>query len=427
MGITRQEKQTRRKRMGINLQKNIEEHGLIGSLLVDEKKMLVAVEIVKPTDFIDERAAIVFSTMIDEWQQKRPIDLVTISRKIPNLATYLANTTQHAYSPAVKSLAESISNSARTRRVKAGVEASLKGPVTADEILSNVMHIYRSELRCGKKNPEIKSVISRVNQYTKKCKESGRFGINTGFDFYENLYIRFVPGQIWTIGGFTSVGKTATMVQFICNLLSGKENPSIVVVSTEMTEEQVAARIIANFTGVSSVRILSGNYRSEEEADSVERVKNRLAECRLLIYDDIYLLDDIETAYRKADLQGGVDVGFIDYVQNCRWPEARSQYQEQSTIAKRLQKLAKDVRSTLVCLSQVSNDVGRGNTDQLELKGAGEWAAVSDVSIMLQRKKSEKYKLRQVVKKNRHGQLGECYLEYKNDFTSIEQVDEPQQ
>ena len=113
---------------------------------------------------------------------------------------------------------------------------------------------------------------------------------------------------------------------------------------------------------------------------------------------------------------------FIDYVQNCKWAEAKSQYQEQSEMAKRLQALAKDVRATIICLSQVSNEVGRGGTDQLELKGAGEWAAVSDMSVMLKRNSKEKYQLKYMVKKNRHGALDECVMEFKNDFTRLEEV-----
>ena len=265
-------------------------------------------------------------------------------------------------------------------------------------------------------------MLKRVNAYTKKNKERGQFGIKTGFKLHEQNYIRYVPGHIWTIGGFTSVGKTATMVQMICNIISSGGDHSIIVISTEMTEEQVVARIIANFTGVHSMRILSGNFHTAEEEDAVAAVKSSLEGLKLTIYDDIYRLEEIETAFRKADLQGGVDVGFIDYVQNCKWPEAKSQYQEQSEMAKRFQALAKEVRATLICLSQVSNDVGRGNTDQLELKGAGEWAAVSDVGIMLNRHKTEKYKMKQTIKKNRHGALGECEMEYKADFTRLEEL-----
>jgi replicative DNA helicase len=287
-------------------------------------------------------------------------------------------------------------------------------------MLDDLMAIYRAEMQAGRKMPEISEVLKRVDEIVNKNAKRGVLGIRTGFETLDKVYARFIPGHIWTVGGFTSVGKTATMVQMVCNALSAPEQPSIVIISTEMTEEQVVGRIVSNFTGVPSFRILAGKYHDAEEADTVEKCKARLATMPLAIYDDIYRLGEIETAFHKADLRGGVQLGVIDYVQNCRWPEAKSQYQEQSEMAKRFQALAKDVRCTLVCLSQVSNDVGRGNTDQLELKGAGEWAAVSDYGVMLSRHKTEKHRLKFDLKKNRHGALTEFELEYKNDYTKLE-------
>jgi replicative DNA helicase len=235
----------------------------------------------------------------------------------------------------------------------------------------------------------------------------------------DDLYIQYVPGHIWTIGAYTSVGKTAVMTQKLRNLLHSNKNPRIVIISTEMTEEQMIGRIIANFTAIPSVKILSGNLTGPEEIE-VAKCEKFIATKNLTVYDDVYTLGEIETVFRKAELKGGVDIGFIDYVQNCQVPEAKSEYQEQSTLAKRIQKLAKDVRATIVCLSQVSNDVGRGNTNNLELKGAGEWAAVSDVGVMLYRGKENKYMMKYSIKKNRHGQLHDEAFLYTNNWTRLE-------
>jgi replicative DNA helicase len=209
------------------------------------------------------------------------------------------------------------------------------------------------------------------------------------------------------------------MTQKLRNLLQNKNNPRIVIISTEMTEEQMVGRIVANFTGVPSVKILSGSLTASEEVE-VEKCLRFISTKNLTVYDDVYTLGEIEAVFRKAELKGGVDVGFIDYVQNCQVPEAKSEYQEQSTLAKRVQKLAKDVRATIVCLSQVSNDVGRGNTSNLELKGAGEWAAVADIGIMLYRRKENKYLIKYSIKKNRHGQLHDEAFIYTSNWTRLE-------
>ena len=398
------------------------ESALVGSLLVAPEKIITVADRVKPTDFQDVKAQTAYSAIVGEWRQRKPVDVISIAAVIPALAVYLANATNDAFPASINNFAYEISESARERRIRAGLEAAAISGARPDNMLADILALYQHELSPGKKSPEIKKVLERVENHIQKNKKNGRIGFRTGFRLHESNYIRYVPGHIWTVGGFTSTGKTAVMVQKICNLITEGETPKILVVSTEMTEEQVVSRIVANFTGVHSMRILTGNFHNAEEENNVETVKEQLKNYPLAIYDDIYKLDEIETAFRRADLQGGVNIGFIDYVQNCRHQEAKSQYQEQSEIAKRLQQMAKDVRATVICLSQVSNDVGRGNTDQLELKGAGEWAAVSDLGIMLLRHKTEKHRLKYQIKKNRHGALAEADMEYKNEYTRIAEV-----
>jgi len=397
------------------------EQSLVGSLMVSPDSIVNIADKIRPTDFTDQRAQAVFTAIMSKWTEKLPVDQVSMFSSIPGMAVYIAEAVDSAFPPSIKSFTAEIAERARTRRVKAGLEAASKSN-GADGMLADAMAVYKHEMAVGRKDPAIKAILSRFGKIVKKNQQAGKVGFSTGFDLHGKMYYRYFPGHIWSVGGFTSAGKTAVMVQKICNMLTNGEGAKILVISTEMSEEQVISRIISNFTSINSLRILSGNYHSAEEEDSVASVKEQLKQAPLTIYDDIYQLTDIETAFRKAELQGGINVGFIDYVQNCRWTEAKSQYQEQAEMAKRFQALAKEVKATIICLSQVSNDVGRGNTDQLELKGAGEWAAVSDLGVMLIRNQKEKYQLKYSVKKNRHGPLVERVLEFKNDYTKLEEL-----
>ena len=398
------------------------EKSLVGNLIISEKKILDVLDIVKETDFITPQGRDSFSRIISLWKSKKSVDMVSLSSSLPGLSRYFAEAMSMAFPPASKDYARQIAREAKKRRVFSTVDIIAKTKKDPDAALSSMLSLYQQEMTTGKKKPEISEVMKRFDGYVKKNRKEGRMGFETGFGFLRDLHIQYVPGHIWTIGGWTSTGKTAVMTQKICNMISFKEKPAILVISTEMTEEQVVSRLLSNFTGIPSYRILMGTYHDEEEAERVEQFRVILGKSNLKIYDDLYTLSEIEVAFRKADLQGGINVGFIDYVQNCRHPEMKNQYQEQSEMAKRIQKLAKDVRATIICLSQVSNSVGRGETDNLELKGAGEWSAVSDVGVMLTRNKQDKWKLKYEVKKNRHGALGEKMLEYRNVYTSLREM-----
>lgn len=392
------------------------EKALVGSLVMYPSKFISVCGTVKAEDFADDQARKVFEVSKGLWQQKKKVDAVTVFAEDNTLASFLSEAVDMATGAGIKDYANRVASCAKSRRIDTGLETILKQPAPSLEKLESMMSLYNKENDIAKKDAGIKAVMQRFNNVLIT-------GISTGFPFLDDIYIKYVPGHIWTMGAFTSVGKTAVMIQKMCNLILNDENPAVIVISAEMTEEQLIARLLANFTGVHSQRILTKNYRQGEE-EVVEEYKGLIASKNFTIHDDVYDLADIENVFRRKEMQGGVDVGFIDYVQNCSVKTAVSSYQEGAQLAKGLQKLAKDVRATIVCLSQVSNDVGRGNTDQLELKGAGEWAAVSDLGIMLQRGKNNKYALQYAVKKNRHGSLHEQKMEFKNDYTKLEAMGE---
>ncbi len=401
---------------------NLSEQALIGAMLHSPGQLVNVVERINYKDFSDPMAQEAFLIITGLWKQKKTVDAVSVISADTSLTTFIANALSNGIATGVGSYASQVALNAKSRRINASLTDIMKNGLQPDGKLDELLKLYQKEMFVTRKNPGISSVLKRFSSHVKENQQRGSSGIPTGFGFLEKKYIQYVPAQIWTIGAFTSVGKTAVMVQKICNLIALSSNPSIVVISTEMTEQQIIARILSNFTSVHSFRILAGDYRAGEE-EKIQKYTGLIKSKNISIYDDIYTIGDIETVFRKADLQGGVDVGFIDYVQNCQVPDAKSSYQEGSILAKRIQKLAKDVMATMICLSQVSNDVGRGNTEQLELKGAGEWAAVSDLGVMLQRKKEQKYLLRYQIKKNRHGALHDQPMEYKADFTRIEETE----
>lgn len=395
------------------------EQALVGTVIAAPDSFVKICDIVKPEDFHDQAARQVYLAALGMWKSRKTVDLVTVATEMPQMAGWIAEAHGKGFAPGAKDYAAQVSMAAKERRISDTLNRILTSKEPIETRLSDIMSLYQQEVFVTGKAPELDAVMKRFREHVSANRRRGYMGIPTGFTFLEENHTQYVAGHIWTMGAYTSVGKTAVMVQKIVNLLTMEPCPSVIVISTEMTEQQIVARIIANITGIHSFRILSGHYRHGEE-EQVVNCEQMLRGKPVRIYDDVYELGNIEAVFRKADLQGGVDLGFIDYVQNCIVPEAKSEYQAGALLSKRLQKMAKDVSCCLICLSQVSNDVGRGNTEQLEYKGAGEWAAVSDIGVYLQRHKTEKYRLKYAIKKNRHGALLEQELEYMSDYTRIE-------
>lgn len=406
------------------------EKSLIGILIQKPDALADISRIVSRRDFSNGQASAAFGVISEMWRNKEHVDLVSVSAKNIKLAVYLseASSVIPITSACIQYAAE-VAKNARARRIDKELGAiHQQHGQNPQDTLFKLSDLYHREAVSSVKKCGAKDIACRFLKTIENNRNNGFVGIPTGFDFLEDMRIQYQEGHIWTIGGFTSVGKTAVTVEMICRVLPS--GVSVLVISTEMTETQIIARILANLTGYNSNLILSGRLDGQAKM-RVDKAIERLGEFMLTVHDDLYQLAEIETACRKMEMQGGVDVVVIDYVQNCQVADAKSSYQEQATLAKRLQKLAKDVEANIICLSQVSNSVGRGDTDQLELKGSGEWAAVSDVSVMLKRSKDDDTKLLFGVMKHRHGVKhgnGEGQLlRYENGFTRIVEIDQKAQ
>jgi replicative DNA helicase len=204
------------------------------------------------------------------------------------------------------------------------------------------------------------------------------------------------------------------MVEMLCRM---PETSRVLVFSTEMTETQIFARMVAAQTGFHAQVIRSGRI-SHNNVARLEEVEADLGRRNFYIYDNLYEIGEIGAKIRKAHLQKGVDVVFVDYAQNCRVNGAKAEYDAMREVATRCQQYAKEMHCCLVLLSQLSNSAAT-DEDKMEFKGAGEFGAVADVAIRLMRRKENKKIVRWVMQKNRHGEKKDHDFLFANNWTRL--------
>jgi replicative DNA helicase len=121
-------------------------------------------------------------------------------------------------------------------------------------------------------------------------------------------------------------------------------------------------------------------------------------------------------------MESGLDVVFIDFIQNLTKKGAGGKYEMAADIALDLQALAKELRCHIVALSQIPNDEGKQDSGLLVYKGAGEIAAAADVGMLIKRAKNPDNMLELQIRKNRHGMLTKFYMEFQNNWTRLEET-----
>src|SRR5579871_6480759 len=58
------------------------EASLIGSILIEKDAIIKIADIVTPDDFYDDRNGIIFSAILDLYEQRQPLDIVSLTNKL---------------------------------------------------------------------------------------------------------------------------------------------------------------------------------------------------------------------------------------------------------------------------------------------------------------------------------------------------------
>jgi replicative DNA helicase len=240
-------------------------------------------------------------------------------------------------------------------------------------------------------------------------------GLTTGFAWLDKATEGFLPATFWVVGAFTSTGKTALALQMA--LRSLEAGARVAVFSLEMSSRANLYRLLANRSGVSAVAIRRGHLEDSDKA-RVDAASKWLDRLPLYLFDQLYSLDAISETARALKRGGGLDVLFLDYLQNLQGEG--SLFERMSTAAPRLQGLAKELDCCIVALSQFSNEVARGEVGILAYKGAGEIAASADVGLRLERDKDDSARLHLYLTKNKEGPSGlKRTLRWDSAFTRL--------
>ena len=216
--------------------------------------------------------------------------------------------------------------------------------------------------------------------------------------------------------------------------------------SLEMSDEQVATRIIAERAGISSSRI----RRGEIESHDFDRIAEAAREMQTVPFyiDETGGLAIAQLAARARRLkrQKGLDLLIIDYIQLLSGSSKRAaegRVQEVSEITTGLKALAKELNVPIIALSQLSRAVESRDDKRPQLSDLRESGSIeqdADVVLFVYR---EEYYLRNreprpgteehfkwqtemelahgkaevIIGKQRHGPTGTVQLQFEAEYT----------
>ncbi|MEA1942102.1 MAG: replicative DNA helicase [Pseudomonadota bacterium] len=267
-------------------------------------------------------------------------------------------------------------------------------------------------------------------------RDGGLSGISSGLKALDEKLGGLHPSDLIILAGRPSMGKTAlaTNIAFdVARNYAFEELPDgsrkttsggvVGFYSLEMSAEQLATRLIADYTGIPGYMIRQGTI----DATQYEEIRDACLEIQgLPLYiDDTGGLPISALAARARRLKRthGLDLIVVDYLQLVTSSKTRagdSRVQEVSEVTQNLKALAKELGVPVIALSQLSRQVESRDDKKPQLSDLRESGSIEqDADVVLFVYREAYYKEREKPREDTPE-----YLAWEEEFRRIEKLAE---
>lgn len=433
----------------INLPYSLEtEQAVIGSVLINPECVSVVLSNIKPDYFyLPQHKSIMEAIVILDTLGSR-IDALTILDKLSSDSSfdmesgknYLFQLAQIVPSAAnVENYCKIVKEKYFLRSLitisKETIDSAIDGGAEADKILDAAeQKIY--DIRKGKTTgalQRLSDVISAevypnlVNITSENADEFK--GIPMGFSKIDEITSGLNRSDLILIGARPAMGKTSFALNIARNVsMTGKK---VIFFSLEMSNEQLAARVLSTEARVESNKLRSGDISSEEWVRLAEAT-DRLTRCNLYFDDTASItVPEIKSKIKRAKDVDCIIIDYLGLMESAKKKENR--VQEVTEITRSLKMLAKDLKIPVVVCAQLSRGPEKNgkssNRPMLsDLRDSGSIEQDADIVMMLYREgyyknsaqNADEIDMTQAdvdIAKNRHGATERVKLHWDAQYT----------
>lgn len=214
-------------------------------------------------------------------------------------------------------------------------------------------------------------------------------GIATGFPQLDRITGGLQRGHVIIIAGRTSMGKSALALDFVSNAVN--QGKRCLIFSQEMSDEQIAERLLAIKSGVDSIRLRNGQLRDghglNDEWVAVTHAAADISGWPLEVDDQpVITLAQARSRARRMKATRGLDLIVVDYLQLIARDAGRPEHlrHEIARLTKGFKNLAQELEIPVVALSQVSRAAERRDDKRPMLSDLAEASAIeNDADLVL--------------------------------------------
>jgi replicative DNA helicase len=420
------------------------ERAVLAGALLDPALLPVVVGRLAPEDFYTERHRTIYRSMVDLQAAEVEVDLRTLQASLEQQdklesvggVAYLAGLDLDlpdlgrldTYVEIVKE------RSVRRRLIEACGEITrhcLDGGLEAQEALGRAEQaiLGLGEEAVQKGFVKLSQIFHDTLAEIEDRPERGFLGLPSGYADLDAMTRGFHPGNLVVIAGRPGMGKTSLALN-IAEHAAIRENRAVGLFSLEMSQEELALRILSSEVDISFGPLRSGHLSQKQWTKVVQAVKT-ISQAPLFIDDSANpSMLEIASKARRLRAESGLDLIVVDYLQLM---QGTARYEnrnlEIAAVTRGLKQLAKELSIPVIALSQLSRQPERRSGDHrpqlADLRESGSIEQDADVVIFIYRDElyddetTDKGIAELIIAKHRNGETGTVKLVFLGDTTKF--------
>lgn len=439
------------------------EQAVLESAFFQEQALHEALQRLTGEDFYYPGNRDIFEAMQALYQERKAVDLVTVSNKLDVTgklealggydALAIFSATSHKFTN-FSHYIDIVLNLSSMRKLIQMLQENLAtcfantvdAELVADQMLKVLIDLRTKEKK-GEGLVDIgRLVAEKIEALDAERRNVKPSRIQSGFSYLDYVLGGFRPGALYIIAARPAMGKTALALTLAYHAARFQAR-KVAFFSLEMGKDEMAGRFMALHFAINSKKIVD-NDLNEEEFTNLEDHFAEVFDIPIYI-DDHSIVSPVNvlTQCRALQAMQGLDMIIIDYLQLMEstrsWKDNKQQ--EVAEISRNLKIIAKDLGVPVIALSQLSRSCELRTDKRPMLSDLRESGAIeqdADVVCFLYRdfvyhkeanpggknparEKAEKmgidYErfLELNVAKNRHGSTATVYLEWKPELTTF--------
>jgi len=339
---------------------------VLGAIIVDNNKILDALEILKSNDFYKEKHRYIFNAIENLYKHNKTVDIITLMTELKPVLeaiggiTYLSALTSSTMGRKIKDHCEILKELSNKRQVikecTNAIEKAHNGTVSKEiitEFENNILCIQNEKSQIMKIDEVMSKTLTFVEDNYRRG--GGIIGMECGIKTIDEATDGFIKKNFSVIAARPSIGKTLLAMQIGDGL---SKNNKVAIFELEMGEEDLGVRQLASKSMINGVKLRRGDLNDKEWANISKASANIATRQLWLDTSSSQTIFDIKAKCKRLKMQNGLDAIIIDHIGLLKTTSIKTNRNDHiGEITRQCKEMAKDLDIHVCILSQLNREV----------------------------------------------------------------------